>query len=83
MREVLRTWRRSLQRRLKLRESEAPRAAVALERPDQQGDRAARLYVCARTAGVWRKRFARDRMDGLYDEPRPGAPRQIGDDEIA
>ena len=22
-------------------------------------------------------------MDGLYDEPRPGAPRQIGDDEIA
>ena len=25
----------------------------------------------------------RDRMDGLYDEPRPGAPRQIGDDEIA
>jgi hypothetical protein len=23
------------------------------------------------------------RFDGLYDEPRPGAPRQIGDDEIA
>jgi hypothetical protein len=22
-------------------------------------------------------------MDGLYDEPRPGAPRQIGGDEIA
>jgi hypothetical protein len=22
-------------------------------------------------------------MDGLYDEPRPGAPREIGDDEIA
>ena len=22
-------------------------------------------------------------LDGLYDEPRPGAPRQIGDDEIA
>jgi homeodomain-containing protein len=27
--------------------------------------------------------FARVRLDGLYDEPRPGAPRQIGDDEIA
>src|SRR5215470_13828573 len=25
----------------------------------------------------------RARMDGLYDEPRPGAPREIGDDEIA
>lgn len=44
---------------------------------------AARLNVCAHTAGVWRQRFARNGMDGLYDEPRPGAPRQIGDDKIA
>lgn len=44
---------------------------------------AAKLDVCAHTAGVWRTRFARDGMDGLYDEPRPGAPRQIGDDKIA
>jgi transposase len=41
------------------------------------------LDIYAHTASTWRKRFARDRMDGLYDEPRPGAPRQIGDDEIA
>ena len=44
---------------------------------------AVKLGVCAHTAGVWRQRFARDGMDGLYDEPRPGAPRRIGDDEIA
>jgi transposase len=44
---------------------------------------AAKLDVGAHTVGVWRKRFASGRMDGLYDEPRPGAPRQIGDDEIA
>ena len=44
---------------------------------------AARLDVCAHTAGMWRGRFARDGVDGLYDEPRPGAPRQIGDNEIA
>src|SRR5208283_879320 len=44
---------------------------------------AAKLEICAHTAGEWRKRFASARMDGLYDEPRPGAPRQIGDDEIA
>jgi transposase len=44
---------------------------------------AAKLDVGAHTVGVWRKRFASARMDGLYDEPRPGAPRQIGDDEIA
>jgi transposase len=44
---------------------------------------AAKLDICTHTAGVWRARFAGDRLDGLYDEPRPGAPRQIGDDEIA
>lgn len=35
------------------------------------------------TVGKWRRRFAERRVAGLYDEPRPGAPRQIGDDEIA
>jgi transposase len=46
-------------------------------------DIADKLGVCPHTAGTWRNRFARTRMDGLYDEPRPGAPREIGDDEIA
>src|SRR6188768_1741295 len=44
---------------------------------------ATKLGLCPHTAGVWRNRFARDGMDGLYDEPRPGAPRRIGDDKIA
>jgi Homeodomain-like domain len=35
------------------------------------------------TVGRWRKRFASGRVDGLFDEPRPGAPPTIGDDEIA
>jgi transposase len=44
---------------------------------------ASKVGVCAATVGTWRNRFAQRRMDGLYDEPRPGAPREIGDDEIA
>jgi len=32
--------------------------------------------------GKWRGRFLKSRVEGLYDEPRPGAPRKIGDDKI-
>ena len=44
---------------------------------------AAELGAAADTVGVWRRRFAERRLEGLYDEPRPGAPRRIGDDAIA
>jgi len=40
---------------------------------------ARKLHVRDQTVGKWRARFLRDRLDGLYDEPRPGAPRTIDD----
>lgn len=41
------------------------------------------IGATANTVGMWRKRFAERRLEGLHDEPRPGAPREIGDEEVA
>jgi transposase len=63
----------------------AERARIVLAAADGLNNKeiAAKVGVCSATAGTWRNRFAAKRLDGLYDEPRPGAPREIGDDEIA
>jgi transposase len=34
------------------------------------------------TVGKWRTRFIERRLDGLYDEPRVGAPRTISDEAV-
>ena len=43
---------------------------------------AGQLGVRAATVGKWRRRFVASRLDGLFDEPRPGAPRTISDDTV-
>ena len=43
---------------------------------------AAELGTTRATVGKWRKRSIGKGLEGLLDEPRPGAPRQIGDDDV-
>lgn len=43
---------------------------------------AQQLQVSMPTVGKWRKRFVAKRLDGLLDEPRPGAPRTISDAQV-
>lgn len=43
---------------------------------------ATRFDVTKQMVGKWRGRFVRQRLDGLLDEPRPGAPRTVSDAEV-
>src|SRR5207245_11249479 len=40
------------------------------------------LRLTKQTIGKWRTRFVGQRLAGLLDEPRPGAPRRITDDDV-
>src|SRR5262249_12312636 len=62
----------------------ARRARIVLACADGSDNKAVakRLRMAQTTVGKWRSRFISDRLDGLFDEPRPGAPRQITDEQV-
>ncbi len=79
-RETLVRW----SRRPKSPHSLAQRSRIVLACADGADNTtvAAKVDVHAATVGKWRKRFLERRLDGLVDEPRPGAPRTISDDDV-
>ena len=62
----------------------AQRCRIVLEcaRGDTNTAVAARLGVSVPTVRRWRGRYAERGVDGLLDEPRPGQPRKISDEQV-
>jgi len=79
-RERLQEWAR----RPKTAQALAQRARIVLECAASQPNTvvAGKLGITHQTVGKWRQRFLERRLDGLLDEPRPGAPRQVGDAQV-
>jgi transposase len=75
----------SLARAHRTGQAMARRARIVLAAAARLENKAicAEVGADANTVSKWRRRFATHRLDGLLDEPRPGTPRRIGDDEIA
>jgi transposase len=78
--ETLERWTR----RAKTAQALAFRARLILASAEgkNNSDVAAAFHVTRPTVGKWRARFIARRLDGLLDEPRPGAPRQISDRDV-
>lgn len=79
-----RTKLEELARRRKTGQAMALRSRIVLACADgmTNGEVAAKLDVTMPTVGKWRSRFARDRLAGLADAPRPGQPRKISDAKV-
>ena len=73
-----------LARRRKSSQAMAMRARIVLgcDEGASNGVVAKRLRISSATVCKWRERFRLRRLEGLLDEPRPGAPRSITDKQV-
>jgi transposase len=79
-REQLERWAR--RRRTAAGLATRSRIVLACAEGESNTEVARRLGVSRPTVAKWRSRFARDRLEGLVDEPRPGRPRTVSDDRV-
>ena len=72
-------------RRHRVARSMSDRCRMILRCADGLGNKAvaAEMGVHEHTVGKWRRRFVKDRIEGLSDAPRPGRPRTIADAKVA
>jgi transposase len=73
-----------LARRPKSAQAIAMRARIVLGCDEglSNGTVAEKLHITGATVCKWRERFRVNRLEGLLDEPRPGAPRSIKDAQV-
>jgi len=73
-----------LARRPKTGQAVAMQARIVLGCDEglSNGAVAKRLQITGATVCKWRERFRVNRLEGLLDEPRPGAPRSITDNKV-
>src|SRR5918997_1684862 len=72
-------------RRRKTAQALTTRARIVLagaEPGGTNGGVAEALGVSRPTVTLWRRHFAERGLDGLLDEPRPGAPRKTSDEQV-
>jgi transposase len=79
-RERLEAW----SRRPKTAQALALRSRIVLAAADglANGEIAERERISRPTVTKWRNRFAEQRLEGLLDEPRPGRPRTVSDEQV-
>jgi len=79
-RGVLQAW----SRRAKSANALAMRARIVLAAADGLGNTAIahELGIAVSSARKWRSRFLAVRLEGLTDEPRPGRPRTVTDEQV-
>lgn len=78
--ERLHAW----ERRRKTAQALALRSRIVLlcAEGKENNEVAAQLRITPQTVSKWRNRFASERLDGMHDAPRSGAPRSIDDSQV-